>query len=343
MNATCVLHLLETLLVKHHFNKCKSQPSRRSISRAVSIIASIIFSTNDPIDLLKFLCSNVFPFCHDRAKWPSRWIEIGKATIRRKFAQREEPSDESLMNKLTRFLPDAPTVHCVAASRKASRTRRSWTTCCCRRVTTSGFCPRSKVHCGPPVPYRSKRYYDTPDPAPDHSWWSARLSSKHLEHHRHRYHYTAPHNHSSLLTPHRNGTLCRSTCARRYDSKKAWKRTGTRRDWGVKERGVMWEEVRLSEQFSALMSGFEFTWKAGKARNASNFAGYAGYPARESTPFVLLHSFFSVSTFGFQLEPILKTASCSLSISLEICIRFIRNHSCRCFPLAWLVKSVEKA
>ncbi|XP_050595041.1 glutamate-gated chloride channel isoform X5 [Bombus affinis] len=30
---------------------------------------------------------------------------------------------------------------------------------------------------------------------------------EHLEHHRHRYHHTAPHNHSSLLTPRRKGTL----------------------------------------------------------------------------------------------------------------------------------------
>ena len=48
------------------------------------------------------------------------------------------------------------TIRCVAASRTASRTRRSWTTCCCRPVTTSGFYPRSKVHWGPrPTPAKT--------------------------------------------------------------------------------------------------------------------------------------------------------------------------------------------
>lgn len=117
--------------------------------------------------------------------------------------------------ELARFLLNAPTVRCVAASRRASRTRRSWTTCCCRRVTTSGFCPRSKVHWGPHLtsvktttPLTS--YLKDPD------------YPEHLEHHRHRYHHTAPHNHSSLLTPRRKGTLYKSTCVRKCERKVMW-------------------------------------------------------------------------------------------------------------------------
>lgn len=47
-------------------------------------------------------------------------------------------------------------IECVAASRRGSRTRRFWTTCCLRRGTTNGFCLRFKVYCGPrPTPVKT--------------------------------------------------------------------------------------------------------------------------------------------------------------------------------------------
>lgn len=60
-----------------------------------------------------------------------------------------KPPLSAHLHELVMFLLDAPTVRCVTASKRASRTRRFWTTCCCQRVMTSGFCPRSKVHWGP--------------------------------------------------------------------------------------------------------------------------------------------------------------------------------------------------
>lgn len=123
-----------------------------------------------------------------------RGIEIRKATCRKLTGKKPTAPHR----KLARFLPDAPTVRCVAASRRESRTRRSWTTCCCRRVTTSGFCPRSKVHWGPYPNHSQNQKATTPIRIQN---WLPNDHPEHLEHHRHRYHHTAPHNHSSLLTP----------------------------------------------------------------------------------------------------------------------------------------------
>jgi len=50
--------------------------------------------------------------------------------------------------KLAKFFPDIPTMHCVAALRRENQTRRFWTICCSRPVTTNGFCRRFKVHWG---------------------------------------------------------------------------------------------------------------------------------------------------------------------------------------------------
>lgn len=62
----------------------------------------------------------------------------------------------STHHELAMFLLDASTVRCVTASKRASRTRRFWTTCCIRRVMTSGFYPRFKVHWGPiPLPIKA--------------------------------------------------------------------------------------------------------------------------------------------------------------------------------------------
>lgn len=69
-----------------------------------------------------------------------------------KYRDREgylmEVCGKTTHHEIAMFLLDASIVRCVTVSKRANRTRKFWTTCCCRRVMTSGFCLRSKVHWG---------------------------------------------------------------------------------------------------------------------------------------------------------------------------------------------------
>lgn len=81
-----------------------------------------------------------------------------------------------------------------------------------------------------------RRYTELPIPLPNSGNYTPHLCiqitldhPEHLKHHRHRYHHTAPHNHSSLLTPRRKSTSCKSTFSQKYDVRKVCKKNGNKR------------------------------------------------------------------------------------------------------------------
>jgi len=120
-----------------------------------------------------FLYSNVF-----LSQSSKMTFEMDRDRQDRKLAQREEPSDESLMNPWWISSPGSFRMHlqCIVLQLRGRQVGQGdpGQPAAVDPLRQAASTP-GRRYTATPVPYRSKRYYSRSRPRSFRSWWSARL------------------------------------------------------------------------------------------------------------------------------------------------------------------------